>query len=137
MYAQDMVLYRPMHSYHGSHPAHRNTHPDKALVVSLDPRQTSQQHVVHVDLSCDSCCCSITPLSLPPGPAAAVQLPRHIDEALVLAAISVDKDVDGFHPLNIGKLTMKVMQQGGLPMACVRGCWGGVGATTSGKVPSG
>jgi 5,10-methylene-tetrahydrofolate dehydrogenase/methenyl tetrahydrofolate cyclohydrolase len=26
----------------------------------------------------------------------------------VLAAISVDKDVDGFHPLNIGKLAMKV-----------------------------
>ena len=26
----------------------------------------------------------------------------------MLAAISVDKDVDGFHPLNIGKLAMKV-----------------------------
>jgi 5,10-methylene-tetrahydrofolate dehydrogenase/methenyl tetrahydrofolate cyclohydrolase len=31
----------------------------------------------------------------------------------VLAAISVDKDVDGFHPLNIGKLAMKVGAGGG------------------------
>lgn len=37
-----------------------------------------------------------------------LQLPKHIDEEAVLAAISVDKDVDGFHPLNIGKLCMKV-----------------------------
>jgi len=34
-------------------------------------------------------------------------LPRHIDEEAVLSAICVEKDVDGFHPLNIGKLTMK------------------------------
>eukprot|EP00955_Chlamydomonas_euryale_P104796 365594-Chlamydomonas_euryale.AAC.14 len=34
-------------------------------------------------------------------------LPRHIDEQTVLSAISVEKDVDGFHPLNIGRLCMK------------------------------
>ena len=34
-------------------------------------------------------------------------LPAHIDEAAVLAAISIEKDVDGFHPLNIGRLAMK------------------------------
>lgn len=34
-------------------------------------------------------------------------LPGHIDEERVLAAISIDKDVDGFHPLNIGRLSMK------------------------------
>ncbi|CAN6460776.1 unnamed protein product [Victoria cruziana] len=34
-------------------------------------------------------------------------LPRHINEEKVLAEISIDKDVDGFHPLNIGKLAMK------------------------------
>lgn len=37
----------------------------------------------------------------------ALQLPKHIDEQLVLAAISVEKDVDGFHPLNMGRLCMK------------------------------
>ena len=34
-------------------------------------------------------------------------LPKHINEENVLSAISIDKDVDGFHPLNIGKLAMK------------------------------
>ncbi|KAH7578370.1 hypothetical protein JRO89_XS01G0373500 [Xanthoceras sorbifolium] len=38
-----------------------------------------------------------------------VQLPllKHINEEKVLSEISIEKDVDGFHPLNIGKLAMK------------------------------
>ena len=31
-------------------------------------------------------------------------LPEHIDESKVLEAISPDKDVDGFHPYNVGRL---------------------------------
>jgi methylenetetrahydrofolate dehydrogenase (NADP+)/methenyltetrahydrofolate cyclohydrolase len=31
-------------------------------------------------------------------------LPKHIDEARVIAAIDPDKDVDGFHPINAGRL---------------------------------
>lgn len=31
-------------------------------------------------------------------------LPKHIDEAKVLVAIPPHKDVDGFHPINVGKL---------------------------------
>jgi methylenetetrahydrofolate dehydrogenase (NADP+)/methenyltetrahydrofolate cyclohydrolase len=31
-------------------------------------------------------------------------LPKHIDEDKVIESISPDKDVDGFHPVNIGKL---------------------------------
>jgi len=34
-------------------------------------------------------------------------LPGHIDEEAVLNAVPLDKDVDGFHPLNIGALAMK------------------------------
>ncbi|KAB1202940.1 Bifunctional protein FolD 2 [Morella rubra] len=34
-------------------------------------------------------------------------LPKHINEENVLTEISIEKDVDGFHPLNIGKLAMK------------------------------
>ncbi len=34
-------------------------------------------------------------------------LPKHIDEEAVLNAISLEKDVDGFHPVNIGRLAMK------------------------------
>ena len=31
-------------------------------------------------------------------------LPKHLDESAVLLAINPDKDVDGFHPMNIGKM---------------------------------
>ncbi|MFC5590970.1 bifunctional methylenetetrahydrofolate dehydrogenase/methenyltetrahydrofolate cyclohydrolase FolD [Sporosarcina soli] len=31
-------------------------------------------------------------------------LPKHIDEDLVIQAIDPDKDVDGFHPINVGKM---------------------------------
>ena len=31
----------------------------------------------------------------------------HLDEEKVLSAISLEKDVDGFHPINIGRLAMK------------------------------
>jgi methylenetetrahydrofolate dehydrogenase (NADP+) / methenyltetrahydrofolate cyclohydrolase len=34
-------------------------------------------------------------------------LPDHLDEEAVLSAISIEKDVDGFHPVNIGRLAMK------------------------------
>ena len=33
-------------------------------------------------------------------------LPKHIDEAKVLYAINPDKDVDGFHPVNVGKMVL-------------------------------
>ena len=31
-------------------------------------------------------------------------LPKHINEAIVLLAIDPKKDVDGFHPINVGKM---------------------------------
>jgi len=34
-------------------------------------------------------------------------LPDHLDEEAVLNTISLTKDVDGFHPVNIGRLAMK------------------------------
>lgn len=38
-----------------------------------------------------------------------IQLPlfKHIDEETILSAVSLSKDVDGFHPVNIGALGMK------------------------------
>lgn len=33
-------------------------------------------------------------------------LPKHINESRVLYAVSPEKDVDGFHPVNVGKLTI-------------------------------
>ena len=35
-------------------------------------------------------------------------LPKHIDEAAVINAISIDKDVDGFHVANVGRLSVGV-----------------------------
>jgi methylenetetrahydrofolate dehydrogenase (NADP+)/methenyltetrahydrofolate cyclohydrolase len=34
-------------------------------------------------------------------------LPKHLDEERVLRAVGIEKDVDGFHPVNIGRLAMK------------------------------
>jgi 5,10-methylene-tetrahydrofolate dehydrogenase/methenyl tetrahydrofolate cyclohydrolase len=34
-------------------------------------------------------------------------LPKHMNEEKILAAISLEKDVDGFHPLNIGRLSQR------------------------------
>lgn len=34
-------------------------------------------------------------------------LPKHLDEEAILNSISLEKDVDGFHPVNIGRLAMK------------------------------
>ena len=33
-------------------------------------------------------------------------LPKHIDDQKVLMAINPDKDVDGFHPTNVGRMTL-------------------------------
>jgi len=33
-------------------------------------------------------------------------LPKHVNEAKVLLAIDPDKDVDGFHPVNVGKMVL-------------------------------
>ena len=33
-------------------------------------------------------------------------LPKHIDEQKVLMAVSPDKDVDGFHPTNVGRMAL-------------------------------
>ncbi len=34
-------------------------------------------------------------------------MPAHLDEESILKAISLEKDVDGFHPINIGRLAQK------------------------------
>ncbi len=35
-------------------------------------------------------------------------LPKHIDEQKVLMAVDPDKDVDGFHPANVGKMALNL-----------------------------
>ena len=35
-------------------------------------------------------------------------LPKHIDEQKILMAVDPDKDVDGFHPMNVGKMALNL-----------------------------
>ncbi|XP_020212779.1 bifunctional protein FolD 2 isoform X2 [Cajanus cajan] len=49
-------------------------------------------------------------------------LPKHINEENVLSEISFEKDVDGFHSLNMGKLAMKgrePLRLPSIPKACI------------------
>src|SRR5258708_18028518 len=36
-----------------------------------------------------------------------LQLPPHLDESRILNLVSLEKDVDGFHPINIGRLAQR------------------------------
>lgn len=47
-------------------------------------------------------------------------LPKHIDESVVIAAISPDKDVDGFHAMNSGRLFNG--EEGALVPCTPQGC---------------
>lgn len=48
-------------------------------------------------------------------------LPSHINEQRILSAVSIEKDVDGFHPVNVGTLAMQ--QRDPLFVACTpAGC---------------
>ena len=76
---------------------------DEAGIVSFHkemPEDASEEDVLQVvrDFNADPDCHGIL-VQLP--------LPKHMNEEKILAEISLQKDVDGFHPLNIGKLSMK------------------------------
>jgi methylenetetrahydrofolate dehydrogenase (NADP+) / methenyltetrahydrofolate cyclohydrolase len=46
-------------------------------------------------------------------------LPQHLDETIVIAAIDPDKDVDGLHPINAGRL---LLGQAGFVPCTPQGC---------------
>ncbi|MFQ6000454.1 MAG: bifunctional methylenetetrahydrofolate dehydrogenase/methenyltetrahydrofolate cyclohydrolase FolD [Anaerolineae bacterium] len=76
---------------------------EKAGILSFGhylPEEATQEEVealIH-DLSADPAVHGIL-VQLP--------LPRHLDEEAILGSVALEKDVDGFHPLNIGRLAMK------------------------------
>ncbi len=45
-------------------------------------------------------------------------LPSHINEQLILDSINPDKDADGFHPLNVGKLSISATNDENLLIPC-------------------
>lgn len=63
------------------------------------PEETSQEELINL----------IQELNQRPdinGILVQLPLPKHIDEDTIIKAISPEKDVDGFHPLNVGKLSL-------------------------------
>ncbi|MBT9585389.1 bifunctional 5,10-methylenetetrahydrofolate dehydrogenase/5,10-methenyltetrahydrofolate cyclohydrolase [bacterium] len=42
-------------------------------------------------------------------------LPAHLDEECILSRVPLEKDVDGFHPVNVGRLAMKGRQPAFVP----------------------
>ena len=64
-------------------------------------------------------------------------LPKHINEQIILDSIHPDKDADGFHPLNVGKLSIASHNDENLLIPCTPyGCLimlKGLGVELSGK----
>jgi len=65
----------------------------------------SEQHTLAADVAQEDVLQLINDLNSIHGILVQLPLPEHIDEHAVTQAISPDKDVDGFHFINIGKLT--------------------------------
>jgi len=68
----------------------------------------SNEHRLPADTSQEDLLALIDKLNKDPevhGILCQVPLPEHIDTRLVLRSISPEKDVDGFHPVNVGRLS--------------------------------
>ena len=65
-------------------------------------------------------------------------LPKHINEQIILDSIHPNKDADGFHPLNVGKLSIASKNDESLLIPCTPyGCLlmlKGLGIELSGKM---
>ncbi len=71
---------------------------------------TSTTHEMNADSTQADIEAAITELNDDPhihGILVQLPLPAQIDEERALTLVSLEKDVDGFHPINIGKLAMK------------------------------
>jgi len=70
----------------------------------------SEDHNLPADTSQDELLALIDSLNADPkidGILVQLPLPEHIDRTLILERIRPDKDVDGFHPYNIGRLVQR------------------------------
>ncbi len=71
----------------------------------------SQKFVMDEDTTQDSLLRQIDSLNDDPaidGILVQLPLPKHLDSNVILERIKADKDVDGFHPYNMGRLTQKM-----------------------------
>jgi len=90
----------------------------------------SVEHKLPADTSQEKLMALIEELNADPGVhgiLCQLPLPKHLDENAVLLAISPSKDVDGFHPINVGKFTtlkkFSDMEKAGVFLPCTAfGC---------------
>ncbi len=78
----------------------------------------SVQHTLSADIGEDELLGLIDNLNEDPlihGILVQLPLPKHINEKLVIAAIDPEKDVDGFHPINVGRLGAGAMEDALVP----------------------
>jgi methylenetetrahydrofolate dehydrogenase (NADP+)/methenyltetrahydrofolate cyclohydrolase len=71
---------------------------------------TSAGHLLPADATHAEVETAVTALNDDPmihGILVQLPMPKQIDEEKILSLVSLDKDVDGFHPLNVGLLAMK------------------------------
>ena len=89
---------------------------DSATYVSMKQKacaelgMTSYHHPVPADITQDDLEKLIKELNADPmvhGILVQLPLPSHLDEERVLQLISIEKDVDGFSPINLGRLAQK------------------------------
>jgi methylenetetrahydrofolate dehydrogenase (NADP+)/methenyltetrahydrofolate cyclohydrolase len=75
--------------------------------VAAELGMASFDHRLPADTSATELLALITSLNVDPaihGILVQLPLPKHIDSSQVLLAIDPNKDVDGFHPINVGRL---------------------------------
>jgi len=105
--------------------------PASKTYVSMKERQCEQAGMrafgrhLPADISQEELLGEIEALNADPGVhgiLVQLPLPDHLDEDQTLAAIDLDKDVDGFHPLNIARLTLQDVEPTFapcMPLGCI------------------
>jgi 5,10-methylene-tetrahydrofolate dehydrogenase/methenyl tetrahydrofolate cyclohydrolase len=105
--------------------------PASQSYVSMKEKQCEQAGMrafgrhLHEDISQEDLLAEIAALNADPdvhGILVQLPLPEHLDEDETLAAIALEKDVDGFHPVNIARLTLQGVEPTFapcMPLGCV------------------
>ncbi|KUG60378.1 bifunctional methylenetetrahydrofolate dehydrogenase/methenyltetrahydrofolate cyclohydrolase [Nesterenkonia jeotgali] len=86
-----------------------------SIQVELPAETTQEQLLTEIEkLNTDPACTGYI-VQLP--------LPKHLDTQKVLEAISPEKDADGLHPMNLGRLVANVNDEISTPLPCTpKGC---------------
>jgi 5,10-methylene-tetrahydrofolate dehydrogenase/methenyl tetrahydrofolate cyclohydrolase len=105
--------------------------PASQTYVSMKQKQCEQAGMralgrhLHEDISQEGLLAEIGALNSDPdvhGILVQLPLPGHLDEDEALAAIALEKDVDGFHPVNIARLTLQGVEPSFapcMPLGCI------------------